>query len=121
MKTTDKEIAAKLLVLLMIGVMGLQVANQALFLHVHKLENGTIIEHAHPYDKSNDPNPYKSHKHSNAEFSFIQNLEILFHVIIPILTFIIVFVRLEKVFSRSITNQKTISKNIYKGRAPPIS
>lgn len=121
MNTTKKKIVAKLLVLLMIGVIGLQIANQAFFLHVHKLENGTIIEHAHPYDKSNDPNPYKSHKHSNAEFSFIQNLEILFHVFIPILTFIIVFASIEKVFSRPIANQKIISKNLYKGRAPPIS
>lgn len=37
----------------MIGIVGLFIANKAIFLHAHKFADGTTIEHAHPYDKSN--------------------------------------------------------------------
>jgi hypothetical protein len=32
----------------------LLIVNNIVFLHVHKLPNGEIIVHAHPYNKSND-------------------------------------------------------------------
>ncbi|MFA5587438.1 MAG: hypothetical protein WC987_01610 [Mariniphaga sp.] len=41
----------------MIGIVGLFIANKAIFLHAHKFADGTTIEHAHPYDKSNDSEP----------------------------------------------------------------
>lgn len=104
----------------MIGVMGMLIANKAIFLHVHKLDNGIIIEHAHPYDKSNDSKPYKSHHHSNAEFLFFQNLEILF--LIVFLTFaLIIICEKGQVLFQLLTEHILIFINLYKGRAPPIS
>lgn len=100
--------------------MGLFIANKAIFLHVHKLNDGTIIEHAHPYDKSNDSKPYKSHHHSNAEFSFFQNLEILFLVVFLTLA-LIALVKKRKVSFKLITEHTLICINLHKGRAPPIS
>lgn len=104
----------------MIGVMGMLIVNKAFFLHVHKLNDGTIVAHSHPYDKSNDSKPYKSHHHTNAELLFFQNLEILF--LIVFLTFVLIaLVKKEKVLFKLITEHTIICINLHKGRAPPIS
>ena len=57
------------------------VANKALFMHTHKLANGNLISHAHPFNKSTDNQPFKTHTHSQAELLLISNLEILFLVV----------------------------------------
>ena len=120
MKSTVRNITIKFVTLLMIGIMGLFIANKAIFLHDHKLNDGRIIEHAHPYDKSNDSKPFKSHHHSNAEFLFFQNLEILF--LIVFLTFaLIALVKKRKVSFKLITEHTLICINLHKGRAPPFS
>jgi hypothetical protein len=104
----------------MIGVMGLLIANRAIFLHVHKLNDGTIIEHAHPYDKSNDSKPYKSHHHSNAEFLFFQNLDVLF--LIAFLTLALITpIKKGEVSFKLISEHTLICIILHKGRAPPIS
>jgi len=100
--------------------MGMLITNKAVFLHVHKLEDGTIIVHAHPYDKSNDSKPYKSHHHSNAEFLFFQNLEILFLIVFLTLA-LIAYVKKGKISFKLITENTLICINLHKGRAPPIS
>jgi hypothetical protein len=81
MKATVKYITLKIVILLMTGVMGLLIANTAIFLHVHKLNDGTIISHAHPYDKESDTHPYKTHQHSKTDLLLIHSLEILFPLI----------------------------------------
>ncbi len=96
------------------------IVNNAIFLHVHKLSDGTIVEHAHPYDFSNDSEPYKSHHHSNAEFLFFQNLKILFLIIFTALA-LIVFLKKEPVLFKFITKPTLICINLHKGRAPPIA
>jgi hypothetical protein len=100
--------------------MGLFIANKAIFLHLHKLNNGTIIEHAHPFDKSNDSKPYKSHDHSNAEFLLFQNLETFFLIVFLTLV-LITLVKKEKVSFKLITEHTLTCINLCKGRAPPIS
>ncbi len=35
--------------------------------HYHLLLNGQIIEHAHPFNTSEDASPFKNHKHTNNE------------------------------------------------------
>lgn len=41
--------------------------------HYHKLPDGTVICHSHPFSKSNQSNsPFESHHHSKAEFVFLQ-------------------------------------------------
>lgn len=104
----------------MIGVIGIFVANKAVFLHVHKLNNGTIVEHAHPYEKSKDSNPFKSHHHSNAEYLFFQNLEILFPIVFLTLA-LFAFVEKRNLLIKLIKEHRSICINLYKGRAPPVS
>ncbi len=120
MKEACKNITIKLVILLLTGVMGLLIANKATFMHVHKLSDGTIIVHAHPYDKSHDSKPYKSHQHTKAEFIFFQNLEILFLVVFLSLT-LIALVKKEKVLFELITIPDLSYINLRKSRAPPIS
>ena len=120
MKISVRNITLKLITFLMIGIMGMFIVNKAIFLHTHKLDNGTVISHAHPYAKSNDSKPFKSHHHTNAELLFFQNIEILF--LIVSLTFAL-FSLVEKAkYSSNIITRHTLSCIILqKGRAPPIS
>jgi len=104
----------------MIGILAMLIANKAVFTHTHKLSDGTLIEHAHPFDKSNDPGPYKSHHHTNTELLFFQNLEIF--SLIVFLTFAF-FTKVRKATYTSFVQKGYIASCIsfYQGRAPPIS
>lgn len=46
--------------------------NNAVFLHSHMMEDGIIVTHAHPFDKSADSLPFKNHKHTNFEYTITQ-------------------------------------------------
>lgn len=110
----------KSLAILMIGIMGLLIANKGLFIHSHKLESGAIVCHSHPYDKSQDSEPLKKHHHTKAEFLFFENLNVLFlsiFLIIPFLALVkkkISFVDVKKIYFILLSFP-------YQGRAPPIS
>ena len=47
-------------------------------MHTHEIGDNKYISHSHPYNKSNDSEPYKSHHHTKEQILFLQNLEILF-------------------------------------------
>lgn len=104
----------------MIGVIGMLIANQAIFLHIHKLNDGTIVEHAHPYDRSTDSQPYKSHHHSTAELLFFENLDLLFLVAFLILP-LIALVNKRNISFTAIPEPALIYLNLQRGRAPPRS
>ncbi|MBN1198049.1 MAG: hypothetical protein JXA23_01765 [Bacteroidales bacterium] len=63
--------------LVILSLVGLVVTN-ALYLHSHKLPDGTVIAHAHPFNKSQDPAPYKQHNHSSVEFFVLDHIQLLF-------------------------------------------
>ncbi|MBN1199096.1 MAG: hypothetical protein JXA23_07075 [Bacteroidales bacterium] len=63
--------------LVILSLMGLLVTN-ALYLHTHKLPDGTMVIHAHPFNKTQDPSPVKQHQHSSVEFITLSHLQILF-------------------------------------------
>lgn len=49
--------------------------NQAAFWHFHILENGIVVEHAHPFKNNPKPGtPYQSHHHSDFEYSILAQL-----------------------------------------------
>lgn len=64
-------------VVLMILVMATLLLNKAVYIHVHVMPNGTVLTHAHPFNKTADSTQGKSHHHSNLEFFMFQALEIL--------------------------------------------
>ena len=44
--------------------------NNAVNWHYHQLPNGIVVEHAHPYNKSDSgaDSPYQNHRHSDLEY-----------------------------------------------------
>jgi hypothetical protein len=48
--------------------------NNSIFQHVHVLDNGKIVRHAHPFNKTDEGTPLNQHKHSTCEFSTLQSL-----------------------------------------------
>jgi hypothetical protein len=102
-----------------IAIMGLLIANKGLFTHSHKLENGTVVTHSHPYDKSNDTEPYKSHHHSNAQFLFYENLDLLFFSVFLIQAFFPLHRKKIKLFNREKRCLRLLSYSC-PGRAPPV-
>ncbi|MDA3779065.1 MAG: hypothetical protein PF487_02345 [Bacteroidales bacterium] len=43
-------------------------------LHYHKLSNGQIITHAHPYSNNTDNTPLQKHKHTKIQYFFFHNI-----------------------------------------------
>ncbi len=120
MNSSVRNVTKKSFAILMIGLMGLLIANKGLYTHFHKLENGTIVSHAHPYDKNQDTAPLKNHHHTKVEFLFLENLNILFLSIFLIISFLalirkkVSFADVEKIYF-------TLISFPYQGRAPPVS
>ena len=120
MKTTFKNTTIKTITFLMIGVMGLFITNKLVFSHLHKLDDGTVIEHAHPYNRSTDSGPYKSHHHTKSELLFFQNLRIIFPIIFIVFA-VIPIVKKRKFYLFIVARQALSYIILCKGRAPPIS
>ncbi|NOZ33685.1 MAG: hypothetical protein GXO80_00110 [Chlorobi bacterium] len=110
----------KFITLVMIGIIGLFIVNKGVFMHSHKLANGSVISHSHPYNKSEDSKPYKSHHHTDTEFFFFQNLRILFLIIFFNFILFVVIKKVKYSFY-FIIRHSLISEILHKGRAPPIS
>lgn len=110
----------KKLAIVLAVVIGMVVINNIVFMHAHILDNGKIIVHAHPYNKSQDPSPFKEHQHSAKEFLHISHIQLLFFVFFLIIAL--------SVFNRPIkkcrSNESPYNRLCYvsiRGRAPPGS
>lgn len=56
--------------------------NQAAFWHFHILENGIVVEHAHPFKNNPIPGtPYQSHHHTDFEYSILAQLSQILGII----------------------------------------
>ena len=120
MRIVVNSITIKLFAWLVIGIMAMFIANKAVYIHAHKLYDGSIIEHAHPYNKSADSKPYKSHNHTKIELLVAQSLDILF--LFVFLTYaLLVLVRIVNFTFRLQTKYSLSCIILHKGRAPPIS
>jgi len=100
--------------------MGMLIVNKSIFTHTHKLADGTIMIHSHPYDRSNDSKPYKTHQHTKTEFLFFQNNEILFSLLFLTIAFNPFAQKTYFCFHIS-SNYASACIIIHKSRAPPIS
>jgi len=52
---------------LLIIILGLFINNSSSNLHIHRLENGKIISHSHPYSKKT------KHNHTHKQFDFLHS------------------------------------------------
>lgn len=99
--------------------MALMMAHSSAYRHSHRLENGTIITHSHPYDKSKDTEHFKSHQHSKSEILLYRSLKAILFLFFLAISFIF-FVN-EKAFL--IDKEREYSKLLtspHQGRAPPF-
>jgi hypothetical protein len=69
-----RNIPSKIAAISLIVIVGIHSLNSLVYTHRHQLADGTIITHAHPFDKSSDTDPFKSHYHSTVELVFLANL-----------------------------------------------
>ena len=114
-----KKILFKITFALLFGTIAILITNNALFLHSHYLIDGTVITHAHPFKKSAEPGPYKSHHHTNAELMMLENLQLLFLLIfIPFIALSF----LKDFFYQSFNSLLFLSTSFppHQGRAPPV-
>lgn len=103
---------------LLIAIMLLFIANNIVFLHSHKLANGKVLVHAHPYNKGQDSAPFKKHHHTDEQFFQLAHVQLLFIVAIVAV--------LAGLYLKSTPKVTVIASQIHslfivrkKGRAPP--
>ncbi len=118
MKISLRDILKRIGVIIMICFVGLMIANKVMYTHIHKLEDGSIVVHAHPYDKSENENSGKTHHHVKAELFFLQSLELLFYIAILSAFLYLGFLVLE-IFSCSVVLYRGNNLFLLLGRAPP--
>lgn len=94
------------------------VANKTFYTHSHVLDDGTVITHAHPYDKGADNAPLKNHHHTTAELLLFNILNFL-----PTVAFAFAFaILIKKKPFFHLTNEKSYHSTCWRfilGRAPP--
>lgn len=75
---------ATFLASILLVVFAYQVVNKALFIHSHKLEDGTIVIHAHPFPEPEDAGPVTNHTHTAQIFRL---LDLSYHMLIICMAF----------------------------------
>jgi hypothetical protein len=109
---------SRILSLMLIGIVGIYMYSQAVYTHQHILKDGTIITHAHPYDKS-DSKPFKSHHHSQSELILLSVLKVLFFTSSICFAFITIG-RSERLFEYSVILNCKNEYHYKAVRAPPV-
>jgi len=108
----------KFLGILLVLVLSFQVFNKITWQHVHLLPDGSMVAHAHPYNKSDDTTPFKHHHHNQVDIHFFQILEILFPFVLSGCILVHGFEELGKLVQPSISLE-TIILSAANGRSPP--
>lgn len=102
----------------MILIMAAMLVNKAVYIHVHVLPNGTLITHAHPFNKTPDSSQAQKHHHSSLEFFLFQGLELLMLTSLMV----VVLMKLIKDLEKRWFVQKPFTADLcllQPGRAPP--
>lgn len=114
-KAVHKIIASVLIV----SVLSL-IINDAVFVHTHKMADGTAVTHAHPFNKSLDKTPYKSHHHTLVEIEALHHLSLMFLFTAFVVLFSVYFTQKIRVLDLHQFTPNNFS-NACLGRAPPFS
>ena len=73
----------------MITIIGMMIANIAIFMHTHLSSNGEVVYHAHPFNQSTETDLVKSHSHGEGDLTVLGNFDILFIIIFSALACVI--------------------------------
>ncbi len=112
----------KTISIFVLSVFVLLILNNNFYLHNHKLSDGSIITHAHPFDKKGDTTPFKSHHHSKAQFFILSStsLFIFIFAISALIFFAVKQIILLLPFKNNIASQKYFLHFLVRG-PPAIS
>ncbi|MBE9480625.1 MAG: hypothetical protein IMY69_02895 [Bacteroidetes bacterium] len=104
------------IVLLLPAIFGL-FFNQATNGHYHKLPNGEIVHHSHPYHhQDNHESPFENHPHSESEYFILA----LLSNPLTLLCFFLVLTNPIKILYRKIEYQTTETFSTYKYQYPNV-
>jgi len=95
------------------------IANNSIYYHSHKLQNGTVIAHAHPFNKTQDSAPFKTHKHSPVQLFFMEHLQLIFFIL-GFSLFLIVTQPLHRFYVAGNHPIYSILSRLNSSRAPPF-
>lgn len=76
MRIRGRTIRTRFISILLLAIFSLSIGNKVIYLHTHINNLGKIVTHSHPFNKSSDNQPVKSHHHSNAAIAFLSQAEI---------------------------------------------
>ncbi len=97
----------------------LQVLNTAFFYHTHSIGDHEYISHAHPYNKSKDNAPFKSHTHSDLQIIYLENLKLIFFVSFLIMALVAVAREIGTLVCKIPVTRISVIL-VRRGRAPPV-
>ncbi len=103
----------------MVVIMAMLIFNQSANIHSHQLADGSVVTHAHPYQKTSDNAPEESHHHNLKEFVFFDHLSLLFTVI-AVLVAALLFTFQEKYLSLITSHIRRSDVRLIFGRDPPF-
>lgn len=96
---------------------GAWVIGKSVFYHTHLLDDGRMVQHSHPYNKSSDSTPFKQHHHTDAQLAAITQLNIVFYSEVPDVAFV---AESQTVFYfPEIFHTKILQRSCHGDRAPP--
>lgn len=96
--------------------------NNTLYLHTHELPDGRVIEHAHPFQSSeNNSESFPNHKHTSQELFLLNQIFNSFSWAITVLLFTLFYKKLLSIIYNyeCINLHPNYNKNKLSTRAPP--
>lgn len=118
----SKTLIPRIMVWLTLVSLIMLIINNSLFLHVHKLDDGSIISHAHPFNKTQKTTSGEAkHHHTSNEILIYQILDTV-SLLLIVFTGIQVLIPILKHFTAYYNAKKHSTENIsgYSIRPPPF-
>lgn len=107
------------LVLLLPAVLWLS-TNSLINRHSHRLPTGVVIQHAHPWQNAGERLPFQSHKHSDREIAYFDQIAAISTLLTVTMTLVILLAVLKLTVSRFTEKTEILSQKIvYRLRPPP--
>ena len=71
--------AKSLLTFVLLLVMTAMMVNKVVYTHVHVLDEGSLVSHAHPFKQSSANDSQNTHQHTNLVLYLLEQLDILIY------------------------------------------
>jgi hypothetical protein len=118
MKRVLVKVQMSLVVAVLIATLGAVQVNRMVNTHYHLDDSGRLVTHSHPYDKSDDTGPFKTHGHGKCDITTpVGSIDM---TILSVLTFFFQPSAETKVYySFTLPIWGEEGQHLFRGRAPP--